>query len=476
MARSLIVENADVHHMTKNILLTGSLFATFLLILAPAAQCQDDSKYGDTPEQQAACKENLSLYDTYYKQKNYDDAYPFWIKTCEVCPPKVSQNMYTRGVNLLKRQMKAAIKAKDNTRAIALRDSIFIFYDLRIQHFPATTKKPDNGCQVLARKAMDWTSLNKRAAAEARPMFEEAIDCLEGRSDAAVLNGYYALLVEALNGAEGAEAKEVAIGDLLNEYLRLSDFIEAGRQREVAAADSAKAAKYSTTQKNLDEIFVQVAKCEDMVPVLTKKMEAAPEDIDIKKKTLRLLNEKGCTDNDIFLPVAEAVYAVDKNADAAYSIGIQLSKKGDYKGALPYFEESVELCTDCPKRARNLMKAGQVAKNAGQVTKCMRYARQAAKADPGNGEPYLLLGDAIASMFSSCADSPLQGREVYWLAADYYERAKAIDSNVASKASTKISQVKKSYPTVDDLFTYGINEGKEITVKCIGETTKARKP
>jgi hypothetical protein len=106
----------------------------------------------------------------------------------------------------------------------------------------------------------------------------------------------------------------------------------------------------------------------------------------------------------------------------------------------------------------------------------MRYARQAAKSDPGNGEPYLLLGDAIASMVGSCADSPLQGREVYWLAADYYQRAKAIDSGVASKANTKISQVKKSYPTIDDLFTYGINEGKEITVKCIGETTKARKP
>jgi len=476
LARSLIVQNAEVHQMTKNILLTGSLFAVFLLILAPAALGQDDSKYGDTPEQQSACKENLSLYETYYKQKNYNDAYPFWRQACDVCPPTVSQNMYIKGVNLLKRQMKAAIKAKDNARAIALRDSVFTFYDLRIEHFPATTKKPDNGCQVLARKAMDWTSLNKRAAAEARPMFEQSIDCLEDRADAAVLNGYYGLLVEALNGSEGAEAKEVAIGDLLTEYLRLSDFIEAGRQRELADADSAGAAKYGTTQKNLDEIFVQVANCEDMVPVLTKKMDAAPEDIDIKKKTLRLLNEKGCTDNDIFLPVAEAVYAVDKNADAAYSIGIQLSKKGDYKGALPYFEESVELCTDCPKRARNLMKAGQVAKNAGQVTKCMRYARQAAKADPGNGEPYLLIGDAIASMFGSCTDSPLGGREVYWLAADYYQRAKTVDNTVASKANTKISQVKKSYPTIDDLFTYGINEGKEITVKCIGETTKARKP
>ena len=46
---------------------------------------------------------------------------------------------------------------------------------------------------------------------------------------------------------------------------------------------------------------------------------------------------------------------------------------------------------------------------------------------------------------------------------------------MASKANTKIAQVKKSYPTVDDLFTYGIDEGKEITVKCLGETTKARK-
>ena len=86
-------------------------FITSLLLLAltmtgSALLAQDDSKYGDTPEQQAACKENLSLYETYYKQKNYVDAYPFWQTACEVCPPQVSQNMYIKGVNLLKRQMK----------------------------------------------------------------------------------------------------------------------------------------------------------------------------------------------------------------------------------------------------------------------------------------------------------------------------------------------------------------------------------
>ena len=56
----------------------SSALLLLALVAAGTAQAQDDSKYGETPEQQAACKENLSLYETYYKQKNYDDAYPFW--------------------------------------------------------------------------------------------------------------------------------------------------------------------------------------------------------------------------------------------------------------------------------------------------------------------------------------------------------------------------------------------------------------
>ena len=262
----------------------SSALLLLALVATGTAQAQDDSKYGETPEQQAACKENLSLYETYYKQKNYDDAYPFWQEACAVCPPKVSQNMYIKGVNLLKRQMKSALKAKDNARAVALRDSVFLFYDLRIEHFPTTSKKPDNGCEVLGRKAMDWTSLNKKKLVEARPFFEESIACLEERSSAATLNGYYSLLATVLNKAETPEDKQAAIGDLLNEYLRLSDFIEAGRQIELAAGDSAGAAKYATTQKNLDEVFVQVANCDDMVPVLEGKLAAAPDDIETQKK------------------------------------------------------------------------------------------------------------------------------------------------------------------------------------------------
>lgn len=456
-------------------------FITSLLFLAltmtsSVLSAQDDSRFGTDSLQIARCKENMSLFDTYYKQKNYDDAYVFCQKACEVCPPGNFQTLYQRGVSLLKRQMKAALKDKNQERAIALRDSVFLFYDLRIEHFPSTSKKPDNGCEVLGRKAIDWVNLNKRSAAEARPMFEESISCLEGRSLAASFDKYYSLLKTAFMDAEGAEAKTAAQEDLLLEYLRLSDFIEAGRQNELAAGDSAGADKYANTQKNLDEVFVQVANCDEMVPVLEGKLNAAPDDIEIKKTALRLMDKKRCSENDLYLPLAEAVYVAEKNASSAFGIGKKWSKKGDYAAALPYFEEAVEMCGDCPEQAQYLESAAIAAKNVGQRNKCKSLARRWAKMDPTNGEPYLLLGDVIVDSINACSDSPLGGREVYWLATDYYERAKSVDSEVASKANAKISQVSKSYPTVDDLFTYGIDEGKEITVKCLGETTKARKP
>ena len=56
-----------------------------LLILAPAfASAQD--RYGDTEEQQILCKEAISVYVSYKKQKNYDEAYIQWKKACDVCP------------------------------------------------------------------------------------------------------------------------------------------------------------------------------------------------------------------------------------------------------------------------------------------------------------------------------------------------------------------------------------------------------
>ena len=50
------------------------------------------------------------------------------------------------------------------------------------------------------------------------------------------------------------------------------------------------------------------------------------------------------------------------------------------------------------------------------------------------------------------------------------------NGHVGSSRQLRLDDARLFAALYDDLFTYGINEGKEITVKCIGETTKARKP
>ena len=60
-------------------------------------------KYG-TDEQK--CKENLSMYREYYKQKNYDDAYKPWRWAYANCPQS-SGNIFKNAPKILKAKMKA---------------------------------------------------------------------------------------------------------------------------------------------------------------------------------------------------------------------------------------------------------------------------------------------------------------------------------------------------------------------------------
>ena len=69
---------------------------------------------------------------------------------------------------------------------------------------------------------------------------------------------------------------------------------------------------------------------------------------------------------------------------------------------------------------------------------------------------------------------------MYWVASDYYARAKRLNEELAEKAGKKMANMAKQFPTVDDIFTYGKQAGGSFTVPskpgcpCSGETTTIR--
>ena len=50
------------------------------------------------------CKENLSMFREYYKQKNYADAYTPWMWAFKNCPES-SQNIYKNGPKIIKQKI-----------------------------------------------------------------------------------------------------------------------------------------------------------------------------------------------------------------------------------------------------------------------------------------------------------------------------------------------------------------------------------
>jgi len=457
-----------------------TLFTALAVLLATTASLAQDERYGDTPDQQLKCKEALSVYKSYKKQKNYDEAYVQWRKACEVCPETASEGLYADGASFIGKELKK-VEDEDPRKAVLV-DSLLHLHDKRMELYPSTKRSPNNRCEVLGRKATDFYKYNRDQHKAAYEMFKESIDCLKEESSATTLYQYYTAsfytMKRELKGDTVAQANMRA--QMLTDYLALTDYVQAGLARAQEAGKDRDVKRYEKAKGNIETVFVAIADCADMVPVLDAAVAADPDNIDLKLKVLRLLNKKECTDNDLFLPVATAVYSVEPSAPAAYAIGIGFAKASQLDSSFTYMEDAVNRCGDCTEKLTYLLKTGQIASAMGRTSTARNYARQVLAVDAENADAYMLIGDAIAGSSSACNDGALGGRSVYWVASDYYARAKRLNDELAEKASKKMANMAKQFPTVDDIFTYGKQAGGSFTVPnkpgcpCSGETTTIR--
>jgi tetratricopeptide (TPR) repeat protein len=456
------------------------LFLIIAFVIPLNFFAQNDLKYGDTENKQILCKEALSVYKSYKTQKNYSEAYDQWEKACAVCPPQVQEALYQNGSTFIKYEIKEAKAAGDLVRQAALVDSLMWVYDMRMELFPSTKKKPNNRCHVLGRKASDYYSFNKDSIQVAFEMFKECIECLGSKSSATVLMKYYStglrtmVKVNKENKEEGLLMKS----QLLTDYLMLIEYADIAINANIGNEKAIK--NYESAKTNIQKNFNKIANCEEMVDVLQSRIDANPDDIDLKRKVLSLLVNRECTENDLFLPVATAVYEFEPSHEAAFAIGMGYAKQSQLSESFKYMEEAVSRCDSCPNQMAYLLKTGQIASALKRSSTAKRYANQVIAIDPSNADAYMLIGDAIAGATSSCNDGALGKRAVYWVAHDYYSRAKRMNPELAEKANARMSKMSKQFPTIDEVFTLGLQAGTSFTVKqvsgcpCSGMTTNIR--
>ena len=84
----------------KNLLITSILvlLATSLTLGAQTG-VETGTPFG-SGDDSIQCRQNISLFTTYVKAKNFKEAYPFWLEALEKCPGS-TKNIYLYGVQIM---------------------------------------------------------------------------------------------------------------------------------------------------------------------------------------------------------------------------------------------------------------------------------------------------------------------------------------------------------------------------------------
>ena len=94
----------------------------------------------------------------------------------------------------------------------------------------------------------------------------------------------------------------------------------------------------------------------------------------------------------------------------------------------------------------------------------MRLAYEALSAKPGSKEAYNLIGNLYFTSFDDCKgeQSQVQDRAIFIAAYDMYKKA----GNSAQMAASK-----EQFPSIEDIFNEGKEEGDQVTIGCWINTT-----
>jgi len=427
-------------------------------------------KYGSTPEDSITCITNISLYKEHFKQKNYPDAKEGWINVFNGCPQS-QKSTYTNGVKMY---TKFISEEKNEALKKGMTDTLFLIFDRRIEYWGQKG-------YVLGRKGSKWLKYYPNDFMGAYAILKDAVYTAKDKSEAGVLTTYYQVIYKAY----AAEQMEKSM--LITEYIPVSEFVDQALVNTQKILDEAttekdkakyqkKLAGYQKAKATIDDIFIKVATCDDIVPIVEKRVAENPDDVALLQKSLYILSKRDCAEDEIFATVAIKLYELAPSAKSAHGLGRLMLKRKNFKESAKYYKEAVDLCgEECPNEKEGyLVDAATAYYYESQNKTAVGYSKRALKINPKNGMALLIIGRSIAASAPDCSSEDIEKSAVYWLATDYFARAKSADPKLAEQANKLISTYRKHYASKDKVFFANLAEGDTYLVTCWGENTKVK--
>ncbi len=433
-------------------------FSNNVTDLKEALEVQDQ-RYGEDSVQ---CVRNWSLYAEYYRQRNYEMAWEPWKYMFGDCP-KATINIYIHGVNMIKYFYN---NETDPNRRDAWVDTLMMVYDRRIEMFGEEGR-------VLGRKAADLYQLRPTDVQELYELSERSIE-LEGMNAGADV-----LLINFQSVIRLADAALLEPDAIIEAFDRATDIIEYNLEHNPEDARF-----YNPAKNNIRSMFEPYATCESLTQVFRPRFEADPENIELLERVTEMLDNAGCTNEELFFETTLKLHELQPNAESAFLMGRLENNRENYQSAIRFFQQAADLYTEdnASRHQERIFRSywlmAEISfRQLRQLPQARTYARQAHEADPTDGRPLILIGEMYAASASECGDDDVTKKAAFWVAVDKFNEARNVaqDEVVRERAGQLTETYKLYFPNNEEIFFHGYTEGETYRVECwINRTTRIR--
>lgn len=428
----------------------------FVVIVAAVAlfASANVSAQGKWGADSAECIKYMSYYKEYFKQKSYDDATPNWRQAYKLCPATASQNMLIDGNTLIKRLI--AKNQKDPVYKAALIDTLMTLYDVRAANYPKYA------VTALNNKGLDMANYIKDDNERLYKDYSAIIEANKEQTRPQIflfnLNSAIALYQDGKIGAE----------EVIDVYENSINILES-----VAPKTEAETEQIAKVKNDMGSIFAgsKVASCENLLDLFTPRFNSNPDDVKLAASIVKTMNfTEGCTDNDLYMRAVTVMYNNEPSAKAAYALYRMHSAKGNVQDAIKYMEEAINRDdSDTKDDATYSYELARFCFSNGLNSKAYEYAKNVISLDDSQaGKAYFLIGSIWAA--TRCGGDEITSKAPFWVAVDYYNKAKAADPSLAEEANRYIGRYSSYFPETADAFMYNLQKGQSFTAVCGGMT------
>lgn len=222
---------------------------------------------------------------------------------------------------------------------------------------------------------------------------------------------------------------------------------------------------------------------EERIEFLESELAKAPDNAEIIDELVDLYDDLG--NRDKALEMTQKLYEIRPDFKNTMKLAEIAKSDAKYNRAIELLKEALDKAPNNDEKKRVALEIAETYQNTDNLRNARSYARQAINIDPNWGEPYMRIATIYAAAVSNCTRGRKMEREdrtVYWLILDYLDKAKSVDSSLASRVNQQYESYKNVMPQTEDKFfkdwktgdTFKIDSSIGDCYGWINETTKVR--